>query len=127
MKPNRAIDANTVYIFIYSNMFRLKDCILPRVEELCGESALNLVDDLIGRSIGKLPSTVCLNYDPLQTDGHCEKLLPEVGSKPHRKYPVERLAPSLKSDLILQECLLINKTLYLFFRLLYQSDATRLL
>lgn len=66
-----------------SNVNRLKDCVLPKIEEECGEDALSLVRLVIERSVGRTLTVACRGFEPAGLA--CTSLLPPAGTKPHSK------------------------------------------
>lgn len=65
------------------NFNRLKECIMPKIEEKCGDDSVDFVSQLVHRAFGSPLEMLCRDYDPLAF--YCTSVLPPSGTKPHSK------------------------------------------
>lgn len=65
------------------NFKRLKLCIGPKVEQECGEEALDLVEAMVQKALGDRLWVMCRNYD--SESEQCLSLLPDPNAQPHCK------------------------------------------
>lgn len=65
-------------------MNKLCDCIMPHIEEKCGQEAVDFVEGLIKRAIGRTFDVSCREYEP--NSAKCNGLLPGLHQKPFSKY-----------------------------------------
>lgn len=74
--------------FSSSNINRMKECIIHKVDEDCGEEAVVLIEHMMDRVASAAMGVICRKADPFE--GECVQLLPPIGQKAHSKSKIAR-------------------------------------